>query len=349
MNFDTSNVTYQEDLKIISHHTPWHKFINKSFAITGATGLLGSQIIDFLHYLNTNHNTNIKIKALGRDIEKLKVRFNSSDDCSNIEIIEYDIFKPFPEITVDFIIHCAGNSHPKLFAEHPVETIMGNILGVNSVLCHAIKKESTVLILSSGEIYGDNPLNSPMDETYIGYIDISDPRSCYPEGKRAIETIAQSYISQYGAKVKIARPCRIFGPTMTERDNKASAQFLKNGITGKDIILKSTGDQFFPYLYSPDAVSALLTILVNGQVGEAYNISNTQCNIKLKDFAKLIAKKSNVSVKFDIIGEPGGSQVKNALLNNDKLKAIGWKEAYTIDLAIDHVLKILCEQKNNIQ
>lgn len=340
--FLENNQLYQADLECISLNTPWKKLIGKSIAVTGSTGLLGSQIIDFLIFLNKNYKADISIYALGRIEEKIRKRFENNSSLKRFQVLKYDLFDSFPDIQVDYIIHCAGNSHPKLFADDPIGTIMGNILGTNAILKHSVHNDATVLLLSSGEIYGENVNTTvSMTEKYTGNLDLSNSRSCYSEGKRAMESLGQSYITQYGAKVKIVRPCRIFGPTMSENDNKASAQFLKNALKGSDIILKSMGTQIFSYIYSADAVSALFTVLLRGKIGEAYNISNETCNIMLKDLAYLIAQKSNVNVVFDIVGEPGGSKINNALLDNSKLKSLGWIGQYDIKKAVEHTLKIL--------
>lgn len=342
MTFNIENPTYIEDLENIAHTVNWEKLKGKSIAITGATGLLGSLIVDFLQYLNSLREANITIYGLARNVEKAQNRFANHVSSKNFKIVQYNLFEPFPDIKAEYVIHCAGNSHPKLFAEDPVGTFMGNILGAESVLKYANRAGASVLLISSGEIYGENQqAATAIQESFSGGIDLSNARSCYSEGKRAVEALCQSYATQYGVKVKIARPCRIFGPTMTEEDNKATAQFLKRAINRTDIILKSDGTQQFSYIYSADAVSALLTILLKGRVSDAYNVANESCNIMLKDLAQLIASELGVKVVYDLAEEPGGSQIKNAILDNTKLKSIGWIGKYDIRQAVRSTIKIL--------
>lgn len=344
MNRLYDNLLYQTDLGNLSLHTNYPLLKGKSIAITGATGLLGSLMIDALCFFNEEFNAQIKIYALGRDVSKLEDRFAHAKESGLIDFVKYDLDKPYPDIVTDYIIHCAGNSHPDKFHRDPIGTLMGNVNGTNEVLKNSIKHGSRVLLLSSGEIYGDNTSSSvPMTEDYCGMVDLSNYRACYPEGKRAVEALAQSYIHQENADVVIARPCRIFGPTMTASDNKASAQFIRKGLANENIVLKSDGTQKFSYIYGADAVSALFKILLTGKSGEAYNVASEKGQIQLRDFAECVAKKTGRPVIYDTAGEPGGSKVTNALLDNGKLKKLGWKSLYDIADAIDRTLKILKE------
>lgn len=337
-----SNPNYVSDLEKIKVKVPWEGFKGKSVTVTGATGLLGSHIIDFFLYLNRVYEASIEVIALGRNPQKIQRRFSYAMNSNLFKSATFELSGRFPEIDTDYIIHCAGNSHPQLFAQDPVGTLIGNVLGAEKVLKYGVCHDTKILLLSSGEVYGEN-LNGiiPMEEDYTGKLDLSSSRSCYTEGKRAVEALGQSYKAQYGVDVVIARPCRIFGPTMTSEDNKASAQFIRNGLENKDIVLKSPGEQMFSYIYSSDAVSALLTILIKGKSGEAYNVANDRCNVRLKDFAKEVAKKANVRLTFNLIGEPGGSKVTNAVLDTAKLQSLGWTPAYDLSQGVEQTLKIL--------
>ncbi len=98
---------------------------NVSILVTGATGLIGSCIIDTLLVANKEFGTGIKIYALSRSREKLEKRFGTAV----IPIVQ-DIMNPLDkEIKYDYIIHGASNADPKSYATQPVETILTNIIG----------------------------------------------------------------------------------------------------------------------------------------------------------------------------------------------------------------------------
>ena len=126
---------------------------NVSILVTGATGLIGSCIIDTLLVANKEFGTGIKIYALSRSREKLEKRFGTAV----IPIVQ-DIMNPLDkEIKYDYIIHGASNADPKSYATQPVETILTNIIGNKNILDYCVShKEITKMILTSSfEVYGE--------------------------------------------------------------------------------------------------------------------------------------------------------------------------------------------------
>ena len=122
------------------------------------------------------------------------------------------------------------------------------------------------------------------------------------------------------------------------------SQFLKNGLNKEDIVLKSDGKQFFSYLYITDTVSGIFEVFFNGKNGEAYNISDENSDITLKNLADKIASYSNKKVIFqlpDDLEKKGYSTATKARLCNKKLLELGWKPKYNINTGIKRTLDIL--------
>ena len=182
-------------------------------------------------------------------------------------------------------------------------------------------------------------------EDYTGKLNLQNARSCYPESKRLSEALCFSYMAEHQVKVKIVRLSRIFGPTMLESDTKASSQFLLKALAGENIVLKSRGEQFFSYTYVADAVKAMLHVLLHGELGVPYNISNSDCNVKLKDFAGACAHWAGKDVVFDLpseIEQKGYSVAMHAVLDNERLLSIGFLPLFPFEEAIRRTLTILC-------
>ncbi len=113
--------------------------------------------------------------------------------------------------------------------------------------------------MSSVEIYGENVQAVPaFEEGDLGYIDCNTVRAGYPESKRLCESICQAYAAQYQVEFVTGRFSRVYGPTMQADDSKALAQFIRDAVNSRDIVLKSEGKQLYSYTYVADAVSALL-------------------------------------------------------------------------------------------
>ena len=341
---------YREDVETVgSVDLPWEKLKNRSLVIAGSTGLIGSFLVDVIMYANSVNGLCCKVYALGRSIEKAKSRFGSYYDSKWFEFVSQDINKPLNPGqfgSVDYVIHLASNTHPVAYATDPIGTITANIIGTYNLLEFAAEKEARrFFFASSNEIYGENRGDEELfDESYCGYIDSNTLRAGYPESKRCGEALCQAYRRQKGLEVVIPRLTRSYGPTMLASDTKAISQFILKGVRGEDIVLKSAGTQYYSYTYVADAVSGLLTILLNGQDGEAYNVADGSSDIRLKDLAGIIADISGRKVIFELPDEVervGYSKATKARLNGAKLRSLGWYPAYDIRRGLERTLLVL--------
>ena len=331
---------YQEDLRQVLSVKDIDQLKGKSVLITGATGLIGVHLVDALMALGE-----VKVYAVGRSKAKAEARLGEYYDNPLFHFIEQDVCKPFDEyLQVDYIIPGASNTHPMAYSQYPVETILINVKGVEHALELAVRCKATVLYLSTVEVYGNAYGNEPFTEDYTGKLNLSTSRSCYTESKRVSEALCQSYIAERGVDVKIVRLSRIFGPTMLDSDSKASSQFIKKAIANEDIVLKSKGEQYFSYTYVSDAVAAMLYVMLHGACGQAYNISNEKCNVHLKDFAQICADYNGKQIVFDLPSETeqkGFSIAMQAILDNNKLKSLGFEPKYKMKDAVCRTIEIL--------
>ena len=184
------------------------------------------------------------------------------------------------------------------------------------------------------------------NEDYCGYINSNTLRAGYPESKRCGEALCQAYKEEKKLDVVIARFTRTYGPTMLKDDTKAISQFINKALNKEDIVLKSEGKQFYSFTYVYDAVYGLFTVLLNGVSGEAYNISNINSDITLKDLATLIASTVGRKVVFELPNETeskGFSKATKARLDNKKICNIGYKPKYDIASGVKRTIDILSE------
>lgn len=349
------NEVYQNDLKYVSMlNLPWEKLKDKKIFISGSTGLIGSCMIDALMYCNEKNNLNCKIYALGRNEIKAKERFSEWWKTGLLEFIQYDVNEPLNNNNnkIDFILHLASNTHPVAYSTDPIGTITTNIIGTKNMLDFAKEHNCDRFVFASScEIYGENRGDrESFNEEYCGYIDCNSLRAGYTESKRCGEALCQAYIKQKEMNIVIPRLTRTFGPTMLMTDTKAMSQFIKNGLNNENVVLKSKGEQIFSYTYVIDAITGILTVMLNGKNGEAYNISGDK--IKLKDLANYIAEISNTKVVFDIpdeVEKDGYSKVMKSILVSDKIKKLGWTPNYGIKEALINTISILKTNKETIK
>lgn len=340
MKLNKNHPLYREDICRVLSIEGIESLQGKRVLVTGATGLIGVHLIDALMQLGQ-----VKVVAVGRSLENAKKRLGEYFGHSDFSFIKQDVLKPFPqELAVDIVVPLASNTHPLAYSNFPVETIMINVKGAEHALDLARHCGATVLYPSSVEVYGNSETQEPIREDYTGSLNLSNARACYTESKRVCEAMCQSYLAEYGVNTKIVRLSRVFGPTMLESDSKASSQFIKKAILGEDVVLKSEGKQFFSYTYVSDAVAAMLHALNYGEVGSAYNISNEKCNVRLKDFARVCAMYAGKDVAFDMpvdVESKGYSIAMNAVLDNSRLKALGFVPRYEFADAVNRTIEIL--------
>ncbi len=333
---------YQEDLGRILSTDGIGDIGGKRFLITGATGMVGTCLIDALMRFNSDHpGEEVTVYAVGRSRERAESRLGEYFTLPFLHFIEQDVRDPFPAgLKADYIIPLASNTHPLAYSQYPVETIEINVKGAENALKKAVECRATVLYPSSVEIYGNG--DEVFTEDFTGKLNLSTARACYTESKRVCEALCQSYVSEYGIDCRIVRLSRLFGPTMLESDTKASSQFILKALAGEDIVLKSKGNQLFSYTYVADAVRAILFALLHGKCSEAYNVAG--CDVRLADFAGGCAALAGKKVVFDLPSEAeakGYSIATKAVMSIDKISLTGWKPAYSFEDALKRTYLIL--------
>lgn len=323
----------------------WSKIDHKRMMITGATGMVGKYMIEVLLYRNAHFDAGITIYAVGRDEEKFRGRFGGLASSVGLEFFKADVQKPLvcPE-RLDYVIHMASNTHPRLYASDPIGTEMSNILGAYYLLDMVSEMPGCrFLFTSSGDVYGDNQSGKPyLNEKDCGYIDCNTLRAGYIEGKRASEALCNAYHEAKGVDFVTARLCRIYGPTMQLTDSKAISQFVVKAAKGEGITLKSEGKQTFSYLYIYDIVSALLVILTAGKSGSAYNIADRNQTPSLRELAQKLANIAGTRIVFDLPDEletKGASTFQDVRMDPSKLCELGWQPSVSLDAGLQHTVE----------
>ncbi len=342
-----SSATYREDIESAAKSLDIPMLKGKRILITGATGLICSAIVDLLICCNLTMGTGITIYAAGRNTEKLKKRFAHGLDAGMVPVL-YDATEAVTfEFDADCIIHGASNASPELYVKEPVQTMLANINGVHSLLKYAISCHAEKFVyVSSSEVYGKLAHGRPMLEDEYGLVDLLNVRSAYPMGKRAAETMCISYAQQYGVYVSIIRPGHIYGPTAQHSDNRVSSAFARQAAAGEDLVMKSAGTQKRSYCHCIDCASASLTVLTRGENCQAYNISNRDSVITIRQMAQTLADHAGVRLVMDIPSseeKAAFNPMDNSSLDSAKLENLGWQGQFDAKKGFAHTIAVLRE------
>lgn len=331
----------QEDLEQLAAACAdlFQKFRNKTVFVTGATGLLGSQLVRALLCSNRIQNTGCRVIAFVRSSQKAERVFGRLLKRGDLELVVGDITKPVCyDGPADYIVHGAGATSSRYFVSNPVETILTAVNGTANMLEFAKTKQAEgFLYLSSLEVYGTPAADAgAIDEAYSGYIDPLKVRSSYSEGKRMVECLCASYASEYQVPVKIARLSQTFGAGVEYDDGRVFAEFARCALEKKDIVLHTKGQTVRSYCYTKDAVAAMLLILAEGDCGAAYNVTNMDTTISIADMARLVCEifpQSGIQVTFDVpedVAAFGYNPEMVIALDSSRLMALGWKPSVNL-------------------
>lgn len=308
------------------------EFTGKTVLITGATGLIGSGLVDSFTAAGA------EVISAVRDVSRAKGRR-----------VKYDAAAPLSfDIRADIVIHAACSAHPMAYSTDPAGVMRANITGTMNLLDYCAENGARFIFLSSGEIYGNDPLHdSGFTEDETGRVDTMNPRSCYPESKRAAETMVAAWAKQYGCDALVARLCHVYGPSITPSNSRADAQFLRRALAGEDIVLKSAGTQVRSLMYVKDAARAIMLLAEKGAPGEAYNVSNRNSVASIREYAGTLARLAGVQLVFenpDDIEAAGYSRVQRAVLDPSKLEKLGFAGEYDLEKGLKETLEICRDQ-----
>ena len=323
---------------------PREKLEAASVLITGANGMIASSLAETLILMNRRMRLGMRIYLLCRSRTKAEERFREYVQDESVSLVIQDVSQPLQmEVSFTYIIHAASSAYPGAFNTVPVDVMKANFIGTLNMLTYAAQYPGTrVLFVSSSEIYGENFDGVPVfTEDTLGKVDPAKFRACYPESKRASETLCMSFQKQYGVDVVIVRPAYIYGKAIIAENTRADAYFLRRVMNKEDVVMYSTGEQVRSYCYVDDCVSGMLFALLKGKSGEVYNIGDPECIVTLHDYAELLTKVGGVRLLYQPETKPEGQvflQTTRLVLSVDKLRGLGWRPIYTLEEGMHDIL-----------
>lgn len=303
------------------------KFKDKKILITGASGLIGSNLLRKLLQLGA------EVWGAGRNLHKLEVTFTDLKNNKHLHLIQFDptscTSAELPSF--DYIYHAAGSAERDQIYQYPVDVIKANIIGLFKILDYVRRRSlsiTRVFIFSSVTVYNSANLiaDKSVNEMESGnFTRIEDLYNVYSDSKRMTEIIALSYWRQYNMNIVIGRFSTVYGPA-SNLQASAFYSFIENIRSNKDIEIKALNLPRRDNIYVEDAVNGILYVSAFGNSGEAYNISSNGEGDNFKALSEIAATLINNSSSKSKLIIPNGFNVTPGLkLDNSKLKSIGWK------------------------
>lgn len=334
-----------EDCKNIGNleFIDWEQFKRTTILITGATGLIGQNLVNAIAYNSKEKELDIKLILPVRNVVAAEELFS----WTAADILHYELGEKISvETSVDYIVHLASPTSSKFFTEKPVDTMMANVEGTRALLewarVHPVRK---YVGLSTMEVYGFPEKGHKVKENEVGAFETMNARNSYPLAKIACEALCNSYYTQYGVPAVILRATQTFGPGVRYDDERVFAQFMRCAVENTDIVLKSAGLTERSYLYTADAVSAILISLLKGKPGQAYTVANPDTYCSIKDMAQMVANEisgGNIKVVFDIAEDIESLGYAGTLymdLDVKKIEELGWSPNVALKAMFERMIE----------
>ena len=348
------NEVQRSDFDTISQvsYIDWKELDNSRILITGSTGLIGSNLTLALLYVAQKHELNIQIVLPVRNVNKAYELF--SDYLNRVSIFDYKLGDELHlSDRIDYIVHCASPTSSKCFSQTPVDVLLTNIMGTKAILEYAKSNHTKkTVFLSSMEVYGFPDIGSKVIETDLGAFDTMVERNSYPIAKMACESLCRSYFKQYGVQSVVLRLTQTFGPGIKYDDGRVFAEFIRCAMERKNIILKTKGETERPYLYTADAITAIVLAMVSGQPGEAYTVANPDSYCSISFMAEMVANViagKQIAVEYDLtsdVSRYGYAQTLHMNLDIGKIKELGWTPLTSLTEMYRKSIEYLLLEKN---
>jgi len=286
----------------------FQKLANKTVFITGGNGLIGSNIVSYLQFLNKKENLNIKLV-----VHSHSEPVNWLPKDTNITYFSSDLNSNIPDCKFDYLINTATYGQPKKFLQNKLQTIKLNTETYTKLLERAKENNAHVLHMSSSEVYGQVPENKhSVSEEYNGDVCTFAPRAVYGESKRLSETISKVFIDE-GLDIKLVRLAIGYGPGVKYEDTRFINEFIKKAVNLGEINMLDEGKVLRQLSFITDTIEMILNIMLSGKEN-IYNVGGVAIK-SIREIAELIAANENVAIKLPEKADSVGGTPKSLILD----------------------------------
>ena len=341
MSYGPQHITAQilSDLEEINETSAadLEEIVNKPLVITGASGFVGTWLTLSWVAAHKKFSGRGQLLITSRNPQSLIPLVKVIDPRSPVSAVASDIRNL--HIPSDFrngnLIHAATPASAALNSSDPAAMLKVIIEGQERVLAEAVRMNNKVLFLSSGAVYGRQPLDvERLTETWEGAPPISDSNSAYHEGKRVAELMGNIAATKQGLYFVTARLFAFIAPFLPLGTHFAAGNFIQDAVTSNQIEIKSGGGSIRSYLYATDLCASLWALQVRGQTMRAYNVGSEQ-EVTIRDLAVEVVNCTNKEAQVKVNGIDTFENVTRYVPSVERIrKEIGFSQSVPLEQSL---------------
>tara|TARA_B100000795_G_C22804295_1_gene443868 strand:+ start:1753 stop:2808 length:1056 start_codon:yes stop_codon:yes gene_type:complete len=331
--------------------------------ITGGAGFIGSAVIRYIIKYTSHNVLNLDKLTYAGNLGSLvdvsqnnRYQFLHGDVCDR-ELLDSTLKSFQPNI----IMHLAAESHVDRSVDSPSEFIQSNIVGTYTILESALKFWESLSVglknkfrfhhISTDEVYGS------LDE--IGLFTEStpyDPSSPYSASKASSDHLVRAWHRTYGLPIIITNCSNNYGPY--QFPEKLIPLVITNALKGLKLPIYGNGRQVRDWLYVDDHAAALYKVVMEGLIGETFNIGghNEKTNLEVVQSICSILDRlrplpqnniiSNYEDLIEFVKDRPGHDIRYAIDSSKLQKSLSWAPTETFDSGLSKTVKWYLENES---
>lgn len=309
---------------------------DRSVFVTGATGLLGSWLVQQL--LDAGANVVGLIRDWVPQSELVRSRSIERVNVVRGDIIDRHLLeRTLGEYEVEVVFHLAAQTIVGIANRNPVSTLSTNIEGTWNVLeaCRRSPRVLSIVVASSDKAYGDQP-QLPYNETMP-----LQGRHPYDVSKSCADLIAQTYAASYNLPVAITRCGNFYGGGDLNW-NRVVPGTIRSILRGEGPVVRSDGNFVRDYFYIEDGASAYMLLAERlasyaAIRGQAFNFSN-ESQVSVLEMVDLILRKMNSTLQPVVLNQ-ASNEIRHQFLSAERARTmLNWQPQFTLDSGLDRTL-----------
>jgi UDP-glucose 4-epimerase len=311
------------------------------YLLTGGAGFIGSHVCDaliargddvvVLDDLSTGRLENLTHQLAAGRVDL--VEGSVLDESLVLELMR----------EADACVHFASVVGVNLVVQRPIDTLLQNVRGADTVLSAAAAHDTPALVMSTSEVYGKS--NGALREDADRMLGATwTSRWNYAISKSYAEALALGYHRELGVDNTVLRLFNTVGPRQSSAYGMVVPRLVRQALAEEDLTVYGDGCQTRCFTHVLDTVDAIVRVLAAPSTGgRVFNVG-AQTQTSIRELAELVIERTGSSSRIRFV--PYGDAYDEGFEELGKRRPdttafeehTGWRACRSILDAIDDVV-----------